>query len=348
MTKAFPNIARRLQNAGTRLLKMINRIIDRLTANLKRYFRGITADVRSPLSTPVYSPRRLAGPAHNLGGGGPDVEEAIQWMINQVRGNSNYDNKVNVLVIRGAGDDNYNQLIYGMKGVKYVETLVISNREQANRTDVFDRVRNADVIFFAGGDQCQYIRTWKNTKLEVAIKSVYDKGGAVGGTSAGAMIQSDYIYDSCACIDSIEGREALEDPYKNITFTYNFFQWKTLRNTIIDTHFDRRQRMGRIMVFIARQIQDGVSKSVLGIAVSEETSIVVDKYGLAKVMGRGAVYFVLGDHPPVVCQPGSPLTYHDYKIWRVTRGDTFNLVNLPTKGYYLRSVKRGRLDSDLY
>jgi cyanophycinase len=236
-----------------------------------------------------------------------------------------------------------------MQGVKYVETLVISNRQDANKSEIIEKVRNADVIFFAGGDQCEYIRNWKNTKLEATIKSVYAKGGGIGGTSAGAMIQSDYVYDACASSqEGIETREALEDPYRDITFTYNFFPWSHLTGTIVDTHFDRRKRMGRIMAFIARQIQDGVSKSVLGIAISEETSVTVDKFGMAKVMGRGAAYFVLGDHPPEICKPRTPLTYYDYKIWRVPRGDTFNLRNLPTRGYYLRSVKRGRFTSDPY
>jgi hypothetical protein len=201
---------------------MVNRIIDRLTTKLKRFFQDIIANTQPPQSEPAYKLPKLAGPVHNLGGGGPDVDDAIQWMINQVRGSSNSDHKVNVLVIRAAGSDDYNQLIYRMRGVKYVETLIIRNRQEANRTDIFDKVRNAEVIFFAGGDQCEYIRHWKNTKLEVAIKSVYDKGGAVGGTSAGAMIQSEYVYDSCACVDSIETYEALDDPYRNITFTYNF------------------------------------------------------------------------------------------------------------------------------
>lgn len=302
-----------------------------------------TLDLRPPVLTP------LAGPAHILGGGGPDVEEAIQWMINQVRGSTSYSTKVNVVVLRTYGGDDYNRLIYNMQGVKYVETLVISNRQDANKPEIIEKVRNAGVIFFAGGDQCQYIRSWKNTKLEDTIKSVYAKGGGIGGTSAGAMIQSDYVYDACASSqEGIETREALEDPYRDITFTYNLFPWSHLRGTIIDTHFDRRKRMGRIMAFIARQIQDGVSKSVLGIAISEETSVAVDKFGMAKVMGRGAAYFVLGDHPPEICKPRTPLTYYDYKIWRVPRGDTFNLRNLPTRGYYLRSVKRGRFDSDPY
>ncbi|MBD2250170.1 cyanophycinase [Nostoc parmelioides] len=323
MTRAFPNIAKWWKN-----------FISRLTAYLKLLFQGNTVEVLPA----------LAGPVLNLGGGGPDVEAAIQWMINQVRGTA----KVNVVVLRAYGGNDYNHLIYRMSGVNSVQTLVISNRQDANRDDIVQKVLNSGVVFFAGGDQCQYIRSWKNTKLEKAVASVYRRGGAVGGTSAGAMIMSDFIYDACACEDPIETKDALEDPYQNITFTYNFFQWSHLRGTIIDTHFDSRKRMGRIMAFIARQIQDGVSRSALGIAISEETSVVVDKYGKAKVLGRNAAYFVLGDHPPEICKPRTPLTYSDYKIWRVPCGDTFDLNNPPARGYYFRSVKRGRFDSDPY
>ncbi|MDB9541502.1 Type 1 glutamine amidotransferase-like domain-containing protein [Anabaenopsis tanganyikae CS-531] len=340
MTKVFPSIAKWFRTIRTMLRKMGTALIAFLNPDIPP---EKTLDLRPPSVTP------LAGPVHILGGGGPDVEEAIQWMIHQVRGSTSYSTKVNVVVLRTSGSDDYNRLIYNMQGVKYVETLVISNRQDANKSEIIEKVKNADVIFFAGGDQCEYIRNWKNTKLEATIKSVYAKGGGIGGTSAGAMIQSDYVYDACASSqEGIETREALEDPYRDITFTYNFFPWSHLTGTIVDTHFDRRKRMGRIMAFIARQIQDGVSKSVLGIAISEETSVTVDKFGMAKVMGRGAAYFVLGDHPPEICKPRTPLTYYDYKIWRVPYGDTFNLRNLPTRGYYLRSVKRGRFDSDPY
>ncbi|MBW4563717.1 MAG: Type 1 glutamine amidotransferase-like domain-containing protein [Mojavia pulchra JT2-VF2] len=348
MSMAFPNIAKWLKSVGTKLLKMGTSLITHITANLTRYFQEIDVDV-SPSLSPLPTLPSLAGPVHSLGGGGPDVEEGIQWMINQVRGGTNCATKVDVMVIRAAGNHDYNRLISPMKGVKSVETLVISNRQDANNSAICEKVRNAGVIFFAGGDQCQYTHNWKNTKLEAAVKSVYARGGAIGGTSAGAMIQSEYVYDACASSEEgIETRDALEDPYRDITFTYNFFTWKYLKGTIVDTHFDRRKRMGRIMAFIARQIQDGVSKSALGIAISEETSVVVDKYGMAKVIGRGSAYFVLGDHPPEVCKPRTPLTYYDYKIWRVPRGDTFDLRKIPTSGYYLRSVKRGRFSSDPY
>jgi cyanophycinase-like exopeptidase len=78
------------------------------------------------------------------------------------------------------------------------------------------------------------------------------------------------------------------------------------------------------------------------------TSVVVDKNGLATVMGDGPAYFVLADHAPEVCQPGVPLTYSNFKIWKVPAGGTFDLKNRPTTGYYLRSVTNGVINADPY
>jgi len=305
-------------------------------AKVTPYLKGNPANVTPPLQGPVF----------DLGGGGADVDEAIQWMINRVRGCINCARKVDVVVLRASGDDSYNQPIYRMKGVDSVQTFVITNRKDANNPEIANKVQNAEVIFFAGGDQCKYIRNLKNTKLETAVESVYARGGGIGGTSAGAMIQSDFVYNACG--NRVETEDALADPYRDVSFTYNFFSWANLKGTIVDTHFYKRERMGRIMAFIARQIKDGVAKSALGIAVSEDTSVVVEKNGRAKVMGRGPAYFILGDRTPEVCEKRTPLTYSNYKIWKVKSGDTFNLKNRPTTGYYLRSVKRGRIDSDPY
>jgi cyanophycinase len=288
----------------------------------------------------------LAGAVYNLGGGGTDVDAAIQWMINQARGCTRCSTKVDVVIIRASGDDSYNEPIYAMNGVNSVQTLIIDSRTDANSASAVERVQNAEVIFFAGGDQCRYVNFFKNTKLENAVQSVSTRGGAVGGTSAGAMIQSNFVYNACG--KAVESRDALTDPYRDIEFTYNFFPWSNLKNTIVDTHFDKRDRMGRLMVFIARQLQDRKAKSVIGIGVSEGTSVVVDRNGTAKVMGKGSAYFVLGDHLPKVCEPGRSLDYRDYKIWKINSGGSFSLRNHPQRGYYLRSVNRGRIDSNPY
>ncbi|BAZ37995.1 peptidase S51 [Calothrix sp. NIES-4101] len=313
-----------------------NFVLSPATAKAQRYIKGNPANVNPP----------LAGAVYNLGGGGTDVDSAIQWMINSVRGCEKCTSKVDVVIIRAAGGDAYNQPIYAMDGVDSVETLVITSKTEANAPDIVETVKNAEVIFFAGGDQCKYVSNFHNTKLEKAIESVSNRGGAVGGTSAGAMIQSNFVYNACA--SSVESPNALNDPYGSIDFSYNFLDWTNLKYTVIDTHFDKRDRMGRLMAFTARQVKDGKAKTAMGIGVSEATSVVVDRDGTAKVMGEGAAYFVLAEHLPKVCEKGKTLSYADFKIWKVNSGGTFSLRNYPKQGYYLRSVDRGKIDANPY
>jgi cyanophycinase-like exopeptidase len=106
--------------------------------------------------------------------------------------------------------------------------------------------------------------------------------------------------------------------------------------------------MGRTLAFLARQIQDGKTATAWSLAVNEATSVVVDKNGMATVIGDGPAYFILADHAPEVCQPGVPLTYSNYKIWKVASDGNFDLRNRPANGYYLRSVSNGVLSADPY
>ena len=289
----------------------------------------------------------LAGPAHDLGGGSTDVDAGIQGMIDLVRGCTSCSTKVDVVVLRSTGADGYNPYIFAMNGVDSVETLVITRPADANAPDVEATVRNAEVVFFAGGDQCDYVTNFKGTRVETAVESVYARGGGVGGTSAGLAILGDYTYDGCG--GSATSADALGNPFhRRVTFTYDFFHFANLERTITDSHFVARDRMGRLMAFLARQIQDGRTPSALGVAVNEVTSVQVDRNGLATVYGDGPAYFVLADHAPEVCLPRTPLTYPNYKIWKVLPGGTFDLHNRPTLGYYLRSVSNGVISADPY
>ncbi len=306
-------------------------------AKLTRYLTGNAADVNPP----------LFGPAHDFGGGSTDVDEAIQWMIDKVRGCTNCATKVDVVVLRSTGSNGYNDYIYAMNGVDSVETLVITSPSNSNTAAVEATVRNAEVIFFAGGDQCDYVKNFKGTLVETAVESVYARGGAVGGTSAGLAIMGEFVYNGCS--GSVTSATALANPYaKAVTFTYGFFTWPNLHDTITDSHFVARDRMGRTMAFLARQIKDGQASTALGVAVDEQTSVVVDGSGLATVMGVGPAYFVLADHQPEKCLAGQPLTFSNFKIWKVAVGGTFNLAVRPATGYYEISVTNGVLSGYPY
>ncbi|HSS50646.1 MAG TPA: Type 1 glutamine amidotransferase-like domain-containing protein, partial [Thermoanaerobaculia bacterium] len=230
------------------LLCLLLAVVPALPAHAKvtRYLTGNPADVVVP----------LAGPAHDFGGGGTDVDAGLQWIIDQVRGCTSCSTKIDVVVLRATGADGYNDYIYAMNGVDSVETLVITKAADANTAAVETTIRNAEVVFFAGGDQCDYVTLFKGTKVETAVESVYAKGGGVGGTSAGLAIQGDFTYD--ACTGSVTSSQALANPYhRYVTFTYDFFHWANLQSTITDDHFVTRDRMGRTLAFLARQIKDG-------------------------------------------------------------------------------------------
>ena len=303
-----------------------------------RYLTGNADDVRP----------RLHGPAYHLQGGGDDVAAAMQWMIDKVRGCEGCEAKLDVVVLRSSGADGYNDFIYKMNGVDSVETLVIKDRADSESKAVRDTVKNAEVVFFAGGDQCNYVRYFKGTEVERAVEHTEARGGGVGGTSAGLAILGDVAYDACSG-GSAQSSASLANPYHaDVTFTYDFFDWPVLRGVITDTHFVERDRMGRLFVFIARQLKDKRYRRINGLAVERETSVVVDKRGAARVMGKGPVYLVLGDHTPELCEPGKPLTFSDYKLWKFSTGDTFDLKHRPKTGYYLVSVREGKALSDPY
>ncbi|MGK7948292.1 MAG: hypothetical protein AB4368_05670 [Xenococcaceae cyanobacterium] len=97
---------------------------------------------------------------------------------------------------------------------------------------------------------------------------------------------------------------------------------------------------------MARLLRDGITDRVLAIGIDEGTSLAIDRQGIAQVMTddeKNSVYFILGDHQPEVCEPQTPLSFSDYKIWRVRDGETFDLQNIPTTGYYEVSVDRERM-----
>jgi cyanophycinase len=310
----------------------------RVVAKETRYLTGNAADVKP----------KLHGPAYNLAGGGDDVAAAMQWMINQVRGCDTCGVKLDVVVLRASGADGYNNFIAQMKGVDSVETLVIKERADSESVAIRKTIRRAEVVFFAGGDQCNYVRYFKGTAVERAVERVHARGGGIGGTSAGLAIMGEVVYDACPDV-SANSAATLHDPYnREVSFTYDFFRWPALKGTLTDTHFVERNRMGRLLAFLARQMTDQKLSRILGVGVERETSLAVDERGVARVLGKGPSYFILADHAPEACAPGIPLTYRNYKIWKVASGGTFNLRKPPANGFRLVSVDKGNILPDPY
>ncbi|MBI5850122.1 MAG: Type 1 glutamine amidotransferase-like domain-containing protein [Planctomycetes bacterium] len=76
------------------------------------------------------------------------------------------------------------------RGVAEVVVLHSRDRAEADAADFVAPLRSATAVWFGGGDQKRLAEVYAGTRVETEIKALLARGGAVGGTSAGAAIQS--------------------------------------------------------------------------------------------------------------------------------------------------------------
>ncbi|MFF3773106.1 pre-peptidase C-terminal domain-containing protein [Streptomyces sp. NPDC002232] len=289
------------------------------------------------------------GPAFTMNGSGAVVPASMSRAITDISGGTG---SIDVVVLAGSAPTSGSatpecDAVMSLTGVNSCTTWTLTVAADGNNSQVNADVRNAEFVYFAGGDQCRYAG-WKGTALEASVESVVAKGGGSGGGSAGHHINSPIVYD--ACNGSVTSAEALANPYdRYVTFTTGMFQWPHYAGVINDSHFVTRDRMGRTMAFLARAVKDGLAPggAAWGVGVEEGGSLYLDRDGTATQYGKDA-YAVLADHQPEQAVDRKPLTYSGFKIWRLTPGSTFDFKNRPSCGYYLRSVDNGVADSSLY
>lgn len=221
-----------------------------------------------------------------LMGGSTDVESAIRWFLTRSGGGD-------VVVIRASGADGYNAYMYNMVGVNSVESLIIDSREKANLASVEQKIRNAEALFIAGGDQWNYVKYWKDSPVENAINYLINtKHVTVGGTSAGCAVLGGTYFN--ASKGTVTSAQALSDPYnKFMTLGQSdFIASSFMQNTITDSHYTQRDRQGRHITFLAKMMQDFGNTSVKGIGVDEKTAVCIDENGMGKVYGTNQAYFL--------------------------------------------------------
>lgn len=259
-----------------------------------------------------------------LMGGGSDLDEAFRWLCN--RGNGG-----DFLVLRARGDDAYNAYVKGLCNANSVATLIIPSRASAQETAVAEIIRKAEVVFIAGGDQANYTRNWKGTPVQEALQDNIAAGKPIGGTSAGLAVLGEYIYsaEGDAPDDAdLASPQVLLNPFiPRVALRRNFLHIDLLRDTLTDTHFAKRDRMGRTLGFLARIVTDGWSAQPREIAVDERNAVLVELNGDARVVGIGkGAYFLSSQAKPEVCRPGVPLTFRDITVYHAPSGAQFNVT----------------------
>jgi cyanophycinase len=262
-------------------------------------------------TTSASSPHPPRSPSYVglLLGGNGDVDEATRIFCDHSGGGE-------LVVLRAGYADEYNSEFHATCSENTVTTIVISSRDGASQPFVAEKIRGAHAIFIAGGDQSNYVRFWTGNPAQLEINDAVARGVPLGGISAGLAVQGQFVFSSM--IDTITSPEALADPYSPlVTLTRGFLAIPALKGIITDSHFSQRDRIGRLIVFLSRIVQDGWASLVHGIGVDETTAVIVDADAKARVAGKGAAYFLTLDQTPEQCVFGKPLTVRHVKVVKI-------------------------------
>ena len=280
----------------------------------------------SPAVTAAYeyavtgSPTDIVRPTtagYVLMGGGTDVDEAMRWLIARSGGGD-------ILVLRATGTSAYNPYIAGLGTVNSAATLILKAREASADPFVLDKVQHAEAIFLAGGDQSDYVTMWKDTPLEDAIRAAAARGVPVGGTSAGLAVLGQFVY--AALNASAVSATVLANPYdSSVTLDRGFLDLPGLEGLITDSHFVTRDRLGRLVTFLGRLLQDGWTTDARAVGIDERTAVLVDAAGRATIVGSGAAYFLRSAGRPASCEPGTSLRIDAVDVYKASGTATFDL-----------------------
>ncbi|WP_347157512.1 cyanophycinase [Pontibacter chitinilyticus] len=156
----------------------------------------------------------------------------------------------------------------------------IDEVHEADTASNLERVSNADVIFFTGGNQLRLAEFLGGTQLlEIMQRRFQEEEILIAGTSAGAAVMSDrMIYDGYGHYSLMKGE-------MKTTHGFGFIQ-----KVYIDTHFAERGRFGRLAHAIAHDSE------YVGIGLSEETGIVISQGDKVEVFGTGVVTIIDGSN----------------------------------------------------
>lgn len=194
-----------------------------------------------------------------------------------------------------------------------VDVLHIENREMANDEESIQRLKDADVVMFTGGDQLRLSSILGGTQFQdLLLEKYFNENFVYAGTSAGAAAASNnMIYQGSS-------QEALLKGEVKITSGLGL-----INDVIIDTHFVQRGRIGRLFQAVVG------NPRVLGIGLGEDTGLLITNNTHMEAIGSGLVILVDGrevkDTNLTSVELGQPISINHLITHVLSQYDTFDL-----------------------
>lgn len=202
---------------------------------------------------------------------------------------------------------------FGKLGCENVGWLNIKSREDVVSTDAIKRIQNCDGIMFSGGNQLRLSTIFGGTEFLNILRDRYmHERLVVAGTSAGAMAMSNtMIYQGSSSGALIKGEVKITTGLGLI------------KDVIIDSHFDKRGRFGRLAQAVAS------NPSCIGIGLGEDTGVLITDGNHLEAIGSGLVVVVDGHairHSNIADQQeGTPISIENMIVHVMTKGDCYEL-----------------------
>jgi len=200
-------------------------------------------------------------------------------------------------------------------GVKHLYNLEITDRGEATLQSKVKILDDAAGVFFTGGDQLKITSQIGDTPIFERIREIYDYGGVIAGTSAGAAVMCETML--------VEGGE--EQSHVIGGSTRMAPGLGLIDGVIIDQHFMERGRFGRLTGAVAQNPKN------LGVGIDEQTAIVVERGNGFYVLGSGAVHVIDGTHVTysniAEADLKKTLSIYNITLHILSQGDRFDLLN---------------------
>jgi cyanophycinase len=158
---------------------------------------------------------------------------------------------------------------WNKQGLDSVALMHTTKKAEANDPKFVAPLKDATAAWLGGGDQSRLVNIYGDTAVERELRSLLNRGGVIGGTSAGASVMS---------------RIMITGGHSEARVGTGF---GLLPHVVIDQHFGNRQREPRLKYVVSKY------PNCLGLGIDEQTAVIV----------HGHTFTVLGDAHVAVCMP---------------------------------------------
>lgn len=188
-------------------------------------------------------------------------------------------------------------------------------REDALRPGAEKILDGAGGVFFSGGDQSRVTEALLDTPVHAALLKLYEAGGTIGGTSAGAAIMSEVMITGDEKRKPAEGQEWQTIEAGNVVAIRGL---GFVRNAIVDQHFVVRRRHNRLISLVLER------RDLIGLGIDEDTAVVVRPDGTWEVVGPTQVLIYDARRAAATVPAAGPLGGRGLVLHVLLSGDVYD------------------------